>query len=134
VQVFRDKRQITATLAVNVTGEKLPGQLILQEKSKGCYPKVNPPAGWIYCHSLSHWQTIETTKEYLNKVIFPFFEQQKISLGLPLNTYSLIIWDIWHTHINADVIKLCQSKFIKWPIMCLKLIIGNFILNGFIKK
>lgn len=61
-----DKWQITAVLAVSLTGTYLSPQLIYQGKTERCHPQFNAvPNGWDIWHSANHWSNEETMKQYI---------------------------------------------------------------------
>lgn len=108
-----DKRQITAGLAASMAGEKLPMQLIFQGTTLKCLPTTKNPVNSRYYFSHNHWQTPETTLQYLEEVVFPFFIKKKEENGLPADQWSLLIWDIWYTHIHIDIRAACDKNFVK---------------------
>lgn len=88
-----DKRQITATLAVTLTGEYLPPQLIFQGKTTRCHPRVDVPEGWDLWHSPNHWANEETMTRYLHRVIIPFVNRKRGELGVSNTQPALAIFD-----------------------------------------
>ena len=50
-----DKCQITAGLAITLTGKFLPPQMIYQGKTPHCHPKVSYSEDWDVWHSTYHW-------------------------------------------------------------------------------
>ena len=60
-----DKRQITAVLAVTLTGEYLPPQLIYPGKTTRCHPTISFPTSWDIFHTPNHWSNEETMKRYI---------------------------------------------------------------------
>jgi hypothetical protein len=111
-----DKKQLTTTLAVSVLGDKLPAQVIYGGKTSKCLPKEEVP-GVHYSYSKNHWQDLDSTKDLLNSVVFPYFKKKRTELGLPTTSTGLIIWDIWHTHINEEIIRLCDANHVKMVIV-----------------
>jgi hypothetical protein len=105
----RDKRSITATLGATVDCIKLNPQLIFSGTTSKCHPSKDVD-GILYSHSKSHWQTEETTLELLKKVIIPFLNQRKIELGLPASQKSILLWDVWNTHVKPSVINYCHAN------------------------
>ena len=55
-----------------------------------CLPKVEPQ-GWLFCFTESHWQSVESTKLWLNKVCFPYFEALRKELNLPQKSYEEVL-------------------------------------------
>ena len=62
-----DKHQFTAVLAVTMSGEYFPPQLIYQGKIKHCHPAGEVPEGWDIRHSHNHWSNEETMLQYMSK-------------------------------------------------------------------
>ena len=69
-----NKRQITADLAVTMSRQYLPPQLIYQGKTKHCHPAGEVPEGWDIWHSHNHWSNEETMLRYVEMVIMPFID------------------------------------------------------------
>lgn len=113
---FGDKRQISAGLGATFLGEKFNPQLIFQGKTHRCHPK-HIPSNMAYDHSPSHWQTPETTLRLLEQVIQPFFEKKKKDLKLPTTQWSLLLWDVFYTHIHPLVLDWCDKHWIKMVII-----------------
>ena len=69
-----DKREITGTFCVNISGEFLPIQLIYTGVTDRCHTKVKFPESFHINHSSNHWSTEPIVIEYLKKIIFPYLE------------------------------------------------------------
>ena len=72
-----DKRQITAVLAITMSGSYLAPQLIYQGKTERCHPRLDGsslPDRWDIWHSANHWSNEETMKRYITKVIVPYIQ------------------------------------------------------------
>lgn len=111
-----DKRQITAGSAASMRGEKLDVQLIFKGKTKRCYPEKEKK-GFLYCHSDSHWQTPQTTEELLDSIILPFFVKKRQEMELPKDQWCLLLWDVWNSHIHADIRAKCNENHVKMRII-----------------
>ena len=85
VCVGKDKAQITVTLAVSEEGEVLPPQLIFGGKTHRVYPTVPAPCNGYYTHTVSHWQTPETTIEYIDKILVPYRQKVITEHNLPFD-------------------------------------------------
>ena len=71
MKIVDDKRQITRTFAIPLTGECLPVQVTYQGKTSRCLPKQ------IFSeHSTSrtrnHWSNTQKYVEFFQHVIFPY--------------------------------------------------------------
>ena len=105
-----DKRQITATFVISMTGEFLPIQLIYEGKTKRCLPNFNFPAGFNVTFSDSHWSNTEKSKELFKDIIFPYLEKVKVNLKYPKEQLSLIIMDTFKGQDNEAVLELCRKN------------------------
>ena len=54
-----EKRQITATFAISMTGSFLPIQLIYEGKNRTCLPNYDFPKGFNVTYSPNHWSNTE---------------------------------------------------------------------------
>ena len=72
-----DKRQITATYAISMSGEFLLIQMIYERKTKRCLPKYTFPASFDITFSENHWSNTEKTLIFFNKIVFHFKNVQK---------------------------------------------------------
>ena len=82
-----DKRQITAVFAGTLSGMFLPLQLIYEEKTKACLPKVDFQQGWDITCTANHWANEESMKRYIKKIIVPYVEKTKRDMKLPSSLY-----------------------------------------------
>ena len=101
-----DKRQITAVLAITLTGDFLPPQMIYQGKMPRCHPKVAFPEEW---YSANHWSTEETMIRYLEKVIVPFVSHKREVLKLDKDRPALAIFDSFKGQTTPAFYSLLQS-------------------------
>ena len=88
-----NKRQITGTFVVNLSGEFLPIQLIYTGTTDLCHPKVNFPTGFDVTHSANHWANEEKYISLLNKIVFPFVQKKRGSLNMANDSKALLIFD-----------------------------------------
>ena len=111
IGVGQEKSQITVTLGANEeTGELLPTQYIFGGKTTRCHPK-DPPTrdGDYFAHTESHWQTPETFKEYLDKVVMPYKEATIRRLRLPVDQKMIIKLDLHYSHKDKEVLALMKQ-------------------------
>ena len=91
-----DKRMITATFSITLTGEFLPIQLIYGGKANKSIPAVNE-------------------KEALNmleNVIIPYVENQRVSLNLDFDLPALLIMDVFKDQMTCAVRELLNESHI----------------------
>ena len=71
-----DKRQITGTYCVSMTGVFLPLQIIYQGKTKRCHPKqVKFLDGFHVTQTENHWSNEKVHLAYLKKTVIPYIEK-----------------------------------------------------------
>ena len=87
-----DKREITALLAITLSRELLPPQLLYQGKSDRCHPDVNFPCDWDIWHTDNHWSNESTILRYIDRVLNPYLERKCSELGLPSTQKALLIF------------------------------------------
>ena len=120
-----DKRQITATFTVSMTGKFLPIQFIDEGKTARCFPRFDFPADFSVTFSDNHWSNMEKSIELFEKVIFPYLEQTKASLKYPREQMSLIIMDTFKGQDNDVILDLCEKH------MCQVIIVSHNLTNKF---
>ena len=105
-----DKRQITATFAISMSGEFLPIQVIYEGKTKRCLPKYTFPASFDATFSENHWSNTEKSLSFFNEIVFPHFKNVRKAKGYPDEQMSLIIMDTFKGQDNDEVAKLCRKN------------------------
>ena len=116
-----DKCQITAVLAVTITGEYLPPQLIYQGKTKRCHPAGEVPEGWDIWHSHHPWSNEETMLRYVEMVIAPFIDAKRATLHLDKTHPALAIFDCFRGQTTpefAEVLKKHNIIQVAVPANC----------------
>lgn len=92
-----DKRQITMVASITSNGDCLPPQLIYSGKTDRCHPKnVIFDDDWLIDHSESHWTTNETFNRYIDHILIPYVNKQRISIG---NKTGLLVLDKFKVHL-----------------------------------
>ena len=120
-----DKRQITATFTVSMTGKFLPIRLIYERKTPRCLTRFDFPADFNVTFSDNHWSNTEKSIELFEKVIFPYLKQAKASLKYPKEQMSLIIMDTFKGEDNDVILDLCEKH------MCQVVIVPHNLTNKF---
>lgn len=60
-------------IGVTMSGEKLNPQIIFEGTTTRCLPKGDGWDGLLFCHSSNHWQDLNTTREWINSVLIPWY-------------------------------------------------------------
>ena len=105
-----DKRQITATLCINIVGDFLPMQLIYRGVTNIGHQKSNFQGRL----TLSIVKIIGLTKtlvmECLNKIIFLYIKSKHQALKLPENAKALLIFDVFKGLTTSAVNDLLKKN------------------------
>lgn len=109
-----DKREVTVLLAVSLSGELLPPQVIYAGKTERCHPSVIVPQGWNVTHSPSHWSTKDTMVEYAEKILLPYMEEQRQKLDLQEDAPGLCIFDVFAAHRCEEFTRKLEEGRVKY--------------------
>ena len=120
-----DKRQVTGTFAVSMTGNFLPVQVIYQGKTKRCLPKYTYPKSFDVTYSVNHWSNTEKSVDFFNKIVFPYIKEVKKEKGYPKEQMSLVIFDTFKGQDNDTLKKLCADN------QCIIVLVPNNLTNKF---
>ena len=105
-----DKRQITGTFAVTLTGKFLPMQLIYNGKTKRSLPKFKFPNSFSVVFTENHWSNTDKSVEFFEKIIFPYLDKVKKENRYPNEQYSLIVMDFFKGQHNDTLKELCSQN------------------------
>lgn len=101
VMGVEDKRQITAIIASSLTGHLLPLQLIFGGSTDKCEPMKSHriiKAQFHVTHSDNHWSTIDTMKEYMERIIQPYISHIINLYNLDRESRAIVLLDCWSVH------------------------------------
>ena len=114
VAALNDKRQVTATLAVTMSGMLLPVQILYQGKTERCHPTYKFPDDFDIYQTHNHWANGQTVVRYIKKIILPYVEKVKLEKQLSPDQPSLILCDVFRGHETEEVdILLKENKLLK---------------------
>jgi hypothetical protein len=106
-----EKRAFTVTVSVSNSGTLLPFQAIYQGQSSKTCPSESAPdygsakaAGFRFESSKTktYWSTHETMHFLVEKILVPYFSEQKAKLGLPESQKSIWQIDVWSVHRSKE--------------------------------
>ena len=97
-------------MAGSLSGDILPPQVIYQGKTDQCHPKYNFPSDWHITHADNHWANTQTSIQYIEKLIVPYFMNIRVKLDLPLGQKALMILDFFSAQLGEDFRQLMLSK------------------------
>ena len=118
---LEDKREMTVLLAVTSSGDLLPTELIYAGKTDRCHPKYVFPEGHHITHTESHWSNEESMLGYVDKIIVPYVNAKRKSIGNPTQ-HALCIFYFFEAHKCESVRnKLIENKidYVNVPACCI---------------
>ena len=110
VAALNDKRQVTSTLAITMSDEFLPPQILYQGNTERCHPAYSFPDGYDIWHTPNHWANGSTMVRYITNVILPYVQQVKKEKSLPADQHALVIFDVFKGHTVEDVDTLLEEN------------------------
>ena len=105
-----DKRCITATFSVTLSGEFLPMQLIYGGKTTQSIPRFAFPKGFCLSANVSHFSNTAESVRLLEKIIIPYIIKERQSLNLPVDQKALVVMDVFTGQTTAEVIALLKEN------------------------
>ena len=109
-----DKRNITLTFSITLSGKFLPMQVIYAGKTKASQPRGFVfPKGFCISQNQKHWSNEEEMLKLLDTVINPYIIQEKENLGLPPQQRALIICDVFKGQTTEAVRNKLESLMIE---------------------
>ena len=91
-----DKRNITLTFTVSLSGEFLPLQIIYGGKTKACLPcGFEFPKGFWLTQNPKHWSNEQETMKLIKEIINPYVVKTRNRLELPETQRALVVWDVF---------------------------------------
>ena len=89
-----DKRSITATFSITLSGEFLPIQLIYGGKTEQSFPRFKFPESFSLSVNEKHYSNTTESIKLFKEIIIPYINTTKNSNGLQNDQYALVIMDI----------------------------------------
>ena len=106
-----EKRAFTVMVSIASDGTVLPMQAIYAGKTKRSRPSATAPnyknlidAGFLIQESgtTTYWSNMNTMKDFVNKILAPYFDKCKVDHNLPLSQHSLWTIDVWSVHRSGE--------------------------------
>ena len=108
-----DKKAITLTFTVSLTGEFLSMQVIYGGKSTASQPRgFQFPDGFCVSQNLKHWSNKDETKKLFDTIINPFVVKKRKELKLAPMQKCLLVWDMF----KAQETQAVKNKLAKLDI------------------
>ena len=96
VKRLTDKRSITLTFVISLSGNFLPVQIIYQWKSIARQSRnFQFPKGFLVSQNPKHYSNETETLSLIDKVIKPYVDLKREELKLQPTQKALLIWDVF---------------------------------------
>ena len=107
-----DKRMITATFSITLTGVFLPMQLIYGGKTSKSLPRVEFPDSFTLSVNEKHYSNEQESLKLLDEVIIPYVTSEREKLQLPIQP-ALSLMDVFKGQMTTPVIdKLVENNIL----------------------
>ena len=109
-----DKRNITLTFTVSLSGEFLPLQIIYGGKTKANLPRgFELPKGFCLTQNPKHWSNEQETMKLIKEVINPHVVKTRNHLGLSETQWALVVLDVFKGQVTDKVKQMLTSLHIE---------------------
>ena len=105
-----DKRCITATFAVSLSGTFLPIQLIYGGKTKKSLPRYKFPSSFSLSVNKTHYSNEKEALKFLREIILPYVEKVKTTMKLKPDQKALLIFDVFKGQMTEDVLSFIDQN------------------------
>ena len=110
IKGLTDKRNITLTFVISLSGEFLPLQIIYQGKTKASLPRnFSFPKSFCVSQNPKHYSNEAETIGLIDSVINPYVVKKRKELGLPRSQKALLIWDVFRGQKTQKVCSKLSS-------------------------
>ena len=90
-----DKRMITTTFVITLTGDFLPVQLIYGGKTTKSLPPVKFPSEFHVTANPKHYSNEKESLEMMEQIVIPYEKKERQRLGLSNLQPTLLIMDVF---------------------------------------
>ena len=105
-----DKRMITATFVITLSGHFLPIQLIYGSKTKKSIPAVKFPDEFHVTANPKHYSNEKESLEMMRKIIIPYVEEERRRLHLSNSHPAVLIMDVFKGQMTDTVKKVLKEN------------------------
>ena len=104
-----DKRTITATFAVSLSGNFLPPQLIYGGKTTQSLPKYEFPKSFSLSVNPTHYSNSQESIKFIKEILVPYFTKKRQDLGLSFDQKALIIFYVFTGQMTTEVREVIET-------------------------
>ena len=106
----QDKRTITATFAVTLSGAFLPIQLIYAGKTSKRLPRYKFPKSFSLSTNKTHYSNVKESLEYIREIIVPYVKMVRKEMKFSASQKGLLIFDVFTGQMTDAVLELIESE------------------------
>jgi hypothetical protein len=115
-----EKRAWTAVAGVSAAGVALPFQIVMKGATAQSLPSPKAPftaeadtVGIDFCLNVkNYWSNLPLLERYLEKIIVPYWIEQKLQLGYDPDQVCILQLDVWSVHRSIAFRDLVRRR---WP-------------------
>ena len=104
-----DKRTISATFAVSLSGNILPPQLIYGGNTTQSLPKYEFLKSFSLSVTPTHYSNSQESIKFIEKILVPYFTKKRQDLGLTANQKGLLIFNVFTGQMSSDVQEVIEK-------------------------
>ena len=98
-----DKRSITATFSITLSGKFLPMQLIYGGKTQQSLPRYQFPSGFSLSVNEKHFSNTTESIKLLKEIIIPYVKKEREAKGLGEDQKALVVMDVFTGQMTSEV-------------------------------
>ena len=107
-----DKRSITATFSVTLSGKFFPIQLIYGGKTSQSVLRYQFPQGFSLSVNEKHFSNTNEYIKLLNEIIVPYVKKERESKGLGEQQKALVIMDVFTWQMTSAIKEVLEENCI----------------------
>ena len=104
-----DKRNITGTFIITLSGKFLPKQLIYGGKTKESLPRFKFPESFSLSANPKHFSNKAESLKVIEEIIFPYVKQQCQELE-KLDQAVILIMDVFRGQMTEEVVSMLRTN------------------------
>ena len=133
-----DKRSITATFSITISGKILPIKLIYGGKTTKSLPRFKFPNDFSLSVNKTHYSNEKEACKLIEEILVPNIEKVRQEKNLPVSQKALVIMDVFSGQITSVVLDCFKDN--KIEVVCVPANMTYLLqpldltVNGYAKK
>ncbi len=111
-----NKRQVTVVVSFASNGNLLLEQVVFTHTTHRCLPPSNEGklkcinSSWDFTFSENHWSMVQTTKDFVHKVLLAYLHKQIQQLDLQANQKLVWLINCWNVHKRKEFLDYIKKE------------------------